>query len=486
MSIPPIRSASSWLRVRPRFRARAYGLSQSSFLNRALRAALLSWPLALLGAGAGCVLAPDGLEHEAERAAAAGEPFRAPVEERTPPELPADPEWDDYVQRALAVHGDVEAAWAEWTAAVERVRVAAGWPNTNLALDFSTALSDGGSLWERSTVGLGFDPMEMLALPAKTRAAGRVALEEARAAGSRFDAARLAVRRRTIEALAARGLWAERQVASTELVGLLSLAESSARAGLAVGAAQQELLQLTLESGRALAEQAAFESQGPATAAALNALLGRPSQAELPPIALEDPEPLPDDAALLALSATGSPDLAERASLVAARREALGAAELRWWPDLAPTASASGGADEEIGAMVSIPITWPAVSAAIAASRAELAAAQAVARQAARDADAAFVGTLAALRAAERQVQVLEGSVAPAAEQLVRNGQEAYASGASGLEALIEGRRAALEARLALAEARAARRVRLAELEELAGRELSVPPAPVTAMEVSP
>jgi len=471
MFIPPIRSRPSPLRVHLRFRLRASAASASRFLKCAPRAALLV-SLCLLGAGAGCVLAPEGLDAEAERAAAAGEPYRAPLEERTPPELPADPEWDDYVRRALAVHGDVEAAWAEWTAAVERVRVAAGWPNTNLAVDFSTALGSGGSLWERSTVGLGFDPMEMLALPAKTRAAGRVALEEARAAGSRFDAARLAVRRRTIEALAARGLWAERQAASIELVGLLSLAESSARAGLAVGAAQQELLQLTLESGRALAEQAAIEAQGPGSAAALNALLGRPPEAELAPIALEDPGPLPDDGALLALGATDGPGLVERAALVAARREAVGAAELRWWPDVAPTASASGGADEELGAMVSIPITWPAVSAAIAASRAELAAAQAVARQADRDANAVFVGTLAALRAAERQVQVLEESVAPAAEQLVMNGQEAYASGASGLEALIEGRRAALEARVALAEARAARRVRLAELEELAGGEL--------------
>ena len=464
----------------PRIRTASNRFSSHSARRRLAAASSL---LVLLS---GCVLAPDGLEPEAERAAAAGEPWRAPVEERTPPELPPSPAWDDYVRRALAVHGDVEAAWAEWTAAIERVRVAAGWPNTNLAVEFSTALSSGGSLWERSTVGLGFDPMEMLALPAKTRAAGRVALEEARAAGSRFDAARLAVRRRTIEALTERAVWTERRTAADELVGLLELGESSARAGLVVGSAQQALLQLTLDRSRALAERAEVEAQGSATAAALNGLLDQAPESPLPAIALEDPGPLPDDAALLAIGPAGGPALAERAAIVAARQQALDAAELKWWPDLAPTASASGGADEEVGAMVSIPVTWPAVSAAIAASRAELAAAQASARQASRDAEAAFVDTLAALRAAERQVELLHGSVEPAAEQLIRNAEESYVSGASGLEALIEGRRAVLEARLALAEARAARRLRLAELEELAGRELTVTPLPATAMEVRP
>ena len=123
--------------------------------------------------------------------------------------------------------------------------------------------------------------------------------------------------------------------------------------------------------------------------------------------------------------------------------------------------------------MVSIPITLPAVRAAIAAARAELQAAQAAARQAGRDAEAEFVDTLAGLRAAERQVALLEDGVAPAAEQLVHNGEEAYVSGQSDLSGLVENRRAVLESQVALSEARAARATRLAELEELAGRELT-------------
>lgn len=422
----------------------------------------------------GCVLAPEGLREEADRAAGAGEGYRAPVEERALPELPPQPSWDDFVRRALAANGEVEAAWASWVAAIERVSVEAGWPNTNLALDFSTAIGAGGSLWERSTVGLGFDPMEMLALPAKTKAKGRVALEEARAAGHRFDAARLSVRRRTIEALAERSAWNERRAAAEELTKLLEFAEASARSGVEVGAPQQDLLAVSVERSRELGELAELEAQGPRTAAALNALLGRDAQAELPPIAFEAPAALPDDGTLLALGPAGSPELAERAAMTAAREQALDLAQMGTWPDVAPSVSASGGAEEEVGAMVSIPITLPAVRAAIAAARAELQAAQSAARQAGHDAQAEFVDTLAALRAAERQIALIEGGVAPAAAQLVHNGEEAYVSGESGLSALVDGRRAALESHVALSEARAARAVRVAELEELAGRELAV------------
>lgn len=428
----------------------------------------------LLALVPGCVLEPEGLKPEADRAAAAGEPYRAAFAERQLPELPPAATWSDFVQRALLANGDVEAAWHEWSAAIERVSVEAGWPNTNLAVEYSAALSGGSTLWERSTIGLGFDPMEMLAFPAKTRAAGRVALEEARAAGRRFDAARLAVRRRTIEVLAERSVWAERHTATSELVELLALAEASARAGVEVGAPQQGLLQAAVERSQALGELAGLEAQGLRSAAMLNALLARAPDAALPAIALPAPAPLPDDAALLALGARDNPGLGERAALVAARQEALGVAQQRELPDVAPFASASGGADEEVGLMFSIPVTLPAVRAAISAARADLAAAQAAARQAGSDAEAAFVATLAALRAAERQAALLDATVGPAATQLIHNSEEAYASGAAGIEALIEGRRAALEARVALSEARAARCVRLAELDELAGRELEL------------
>ena len=421
----------------------------------------------------GCVLAPEGLSGEADRAVVAGEAYRAPFEQRELPELPPHPAWEDFVRRALVANGEVEAAWAEWAAAIERVSVEAGWPNTNLALDFSTAIGAHGSLWERSTLGLGFDPMEMLALPAKSRAKGRVALEEARAAGHRFDAARLSVRRRTIAALAERSAWAERRAAADELTQLLAFAEASARAGVEVGLPQQELLAVAVERSRALGELAELDAQGPRTAAALNALLGRDARAELPPIAFEPPAALPDDATLLALGPAGNSGLEERAALAAARAQALDLAQMGTWPDVAPTASASGGAPEEVGAMVSIPITLPAVRAAIAAARAELQAVQAAARQAGRDAEAEFVDTLARLRAAERQVALLEDGVAPAAEQLVHNGEEAYVSGQSDLSGLVENRRAVLESQVALSEARAARATRLAELEELAGRELT-------------
>lgn len=451
------------------FRPTSPGFGRTASPSRLLALATL------VLAHAGCVLAPEGLDTEAERAAAAGEAWRAPWSERNLPNLPADPTQQDYVRRALLVHGDIEAAWHEWAAAIERVRVESGWPNTNLALDLSLALEGGMSLWERSTIGLGFDPMEMLAQPGKVRQAGRVALHEAHAAGRRFDAARLAVRRRVLQLLAEYALLTERVALQHERLGLLELAQAGAGARVLVGAPQQEGLQALLGRDQAERELLALDAETSRLRAELNALLARSRDALLPLPADELPGALPDDATLLLDAARDNPALAALSSERAARSAALTAARLDYAPDVAPFAQASGGGPEEVGAMVSIPVTLPALRAAVEAARADLRAGDAALRQAHLDTEASFVAALAALRAAELQASRLDDRVLPAARQLGRNDEEAYVTGGLDLAELVESRLLLLEAREARAEARTARAMRLAELEELAGRELTEP-----------
>src|SRR5262245_5774334 len=149
---------------------------------------------------AGCSLVPEGTEQERQRLADAGEAYRQTIEDRVGPELPAQPGWRDLLRSAFLTNGELEATWREWAGAVARVDAAGAWPNTNLALGVDYLFSDSGmKSWDRTTLTVGFDPMENLAWPSKTAQAARVALDEAREAGERFRAEKFALQKEVLE-----------------------------------------------------------------------------------------------------------------------------------------------------------------------------------------------------------------------------------------------------------------------------------------------
>ena len=48
----------------------------------------------------------------------AGKPYSRPFEDRTLPDLPANPAWQDVLRRAFLANGDLEAAYFDWKAAL--------------------------------------------------------------------------------------------------------------------------------------------------------------------------------------------------------------------------------------------------------------------------------------------------------------------------------------------------------------------------------
>ena len=133
----------------------------------------------------GCVLAPEGTKDEQSRADATAKAhqYDPPYEHRTITDLPAQPIWRDVLQRAFLVNGDLEASYFEWRAALDRIPQVANYPNTNLAPSFSYLFSGGQmKAWDRTTINVGFDPMENLSFPTKVAQAGKVALDNARSA----------------------------------------------------------------------------------------------------------------------------------------------------------------------------------------------------------------------------------------------------------------------------------------------------------------
>src|SRR5258705_11561895 len=124
----------------------------------------------------GCVLTPSGTKEEQARLQESGRAYVAPFEQRTLPDLPSNPTWQDVLQRAFLANGDLEASYFEWAAAMARIPQVATYPNSNVAPSFSYMFSsDRMKAFDRTTIGVGFDPMENLAFPSKVAKAGKVA-----------------------------------------------------------------------------------------------------------------------------------------------------------------------------------------------------------------------------------------------------------------------------------------------------------------------
>jgi len=440
-----------------------------------LRATLLSTaPLVVLGF-ASCVLAPAGYDGERERVMAAGAPYERPVEERDLPELGVRPTWREILARAFTANGDLEASYFEWRAAVERVEMAAGWPNTDLMPSFSYLFSDDSmKAWDRTTVSLAFDASENLQLPVKTRKAAEVALADARAAGERFRAAKFALQRQVLDAWLDLALAEERlRIARTDLE-LLRLVAGTAGPRVQAGAPQRDLLEADIEVREAENSVLDVEADAQAMRAMLNGMLAREPDAPLEVgEALPDPRPLPaDDADVLALGVDASPELAALVEQVAGREDALELARLMYLPNFNPFAGLMGSVSQMVGVAVMLPTSLPEIRGGIEEARAMLAETRAMERQTRRERAASFVAALVVLRNSVREAELFAGSVLPAAQLLADTTRQSYAAGSADLLELVETQRTLLDVRLVVAEARIERERRAAEIEQLAGIDL--------------
>ncbi|HEX5011272.1 MAG TPA: TolC family protein, partial [Planctomycetota bacterium] len=201
---------------------------------------------ALAALGAGCAIHPEGEREERDRALAAGDELDAEV-----PPLPAQPELADYLRTAFHADAALRQAYWEWRAALERIPQEASPPNVALSFDYLFS-DEHMSSWDRTTLGLSNDPSEMIPAPSKLAAAGRRALEEARAAGLRFEAAKFRLQADVTSLHADLALHGELIRLQQEEVGLLALQAGEASAQLASGASQDESVrrQTALELAR--------------------------------------------------------------------------------------------------------------------------------------------------------------------------------------------------------------------------------------------
>ena len=431
----------------------------------------------------GCVLAPKEAEDEQARLDAAGEPFRQPVEKRQLPELPDQPTWRDVLRRAFLANGDLEANHWEWAMAVARIQQAGSYPNSPVSVGFESMFSDESmKAWDRTTLSAGFDAGESLLLPNKVYQSGKVATRDAQAAGERFAAAKFALQRRILNAWIDYTLLGEKVRIQRENAALLKLLNETAAGRVQAGGSQQDLLRTDIEYRMSDDELRTMESELPRVRAMLNAMLGRPGDAPLPPpTTVPAPRPLPvDDAALIAVGVDANPELKALVHETQGRRDALERARMEYLPDVNPFAAITGDVTQVVGVDVMLPTVLPRIRGMVKESRSDLRRVQAMARQMRLDRGAEYVAAVYALRNSERQASLFEKQVLPAAQRVLENARQSYTAGTGMYLDLIEAQRTLLDVRLTIAEAKAAREKSLADLEALAGVDIETLRTPPT------
>jgi outer membrane protein TolC len=347
----------------------------------------------------------------------------------------------------------------------------ASWPNSNLQIGFEYMFSDENmKAWDRTTISAGFDPSMTLSLPNKVARAGRVSLAEAQAAGEQFRVKKFELQRQVLSMYLDLALAEQRVGIQRDNVALLRVLEDATQNAVRAGRAQQDLLKVRIERELAENELANAESEARSMRAQLNAMLARDPQAPLSVPTLPEPrEVAADDATLIAAGIDRNPELASLARQVQGRKDAMELARLAYLPDVAPMGGFTGSVSQFVGGMVMLPTTIPMIRAKVQEARSMLGAAEAMARQARHDRAGRFVAALYVLRNAERQAQLFDSRVLPAARQVLESVRQAYAAGRADFLDLIDSQRMLLDVQLMVAEAGVQREKQLAELEALAG-----------------
>jgi len=399
--------------------------------------------------------------------------------------LPETAVLNDYVDYALRHSPALAAAYQDWRAAVERVPQARSLPDPQLGvgLVFDQVERDANYMGERYSISQRFPWFGKLGLQ------GDIALEDVRLAARRYEAQRLQLAEQVT------GAWFElawlhaAQAAAAENRALLVSLESITRTRYRVGEATlADVNRAQVELGRIDDQLRSLEDlRGPA-AGRLNALLGRPADAELrgdfgAPSKQYVPElPGLDDAQWLALARTYNPGLAAAEHAVARESQAEALARREYYPDVtlgleygrdanARMARMDGGGADTVAGMISfsLPIRRGRIAAGVREAEARLTAAAHAAQAEAFDLEAELQQALFVRRDTARRVQLYGSTLLPKARQSLASVEAAYLTGEAGFSDLIEAHRVVLEFSLAHERAAADRARAIAGIRSLVG-----------------
>jgi len=264
-----------------------------------------------------------------------------------------------------------------------------------------------------------------------------------------------------------------------DILRLLGELEAVTQARYAGGLTpQQDVIRAQVEKTALRAEIITLETERHHAMARLNAALGRPQRAPVaePQTLRRVPLDKLDSAALQEKAQHGSPLVATQAAQVSAADATRRLVERDRYPDvtlgIAPTQRGGGIDSWEAMVEFNIPLRFDTRRAREGEAGAMLAAArerrQSVANQVAGDLQEA----LAALDAAVKQEQLIDGTLLPQAELTFRSALAGYESGKVDFATLLDAQRAIQRARQDRLKAQVEQEMRVAEIEKMIGEEL--------------
>ncbi len=428
----------------------------------------------------GCTVHPPGEREERAAVMKAGAPFAPRSEARELPPLPPEASPDDLVRYAMLANGDLEQRYWQWRAAVEQVPQDAT-QTTTLNVALGTTFMRGHTDARGTTLTLGNDPMTDIKLPGKLDAAGRLSLENARAAGLRFRKAQLELRNKVLSGYYDYALTAELIRLEQANAQLLRTTATVVGARNRAGAAgQQDLLKAQNEVDVSANDIANMQAQLPAQRALLNALLSREPDAPISvPTTLPEVRPLTyDDSQLLTMAAERNPELAALAAELRGRRDAIRLARLQYIPDFNLSLGTDlAGVTQSVLGQATLPLLRrEALDAAVAQAEANLRATESMRRQTRNDLNAQIIMDISTLRNADRQLDLFEHTILPRIRQVVTVTRLAYESGRTTLLDLLDSQRSLIAIERLVANLRITRAKRLADLDTLTAHRLDLAP----------
>lgn len=421
----------------------------------------------------GCTIHPQGEQQERALAKREGKAFRQPIANRYLPALPNEPTPDELVRYAWLASPEIEQRYWEWKSAIEQIPQD-GTQATNLVAYGNVPITNGSTAFNKTVVTLANDPMADIQWPSKPATAARRALEQARAAGWRFQQAKLDLRQRVLVAYDEYALGAEMLRLDESDAQLLATTAEVMEANIASGTTTQAAsLAARNEAELAKNQVAEQRSKLPQLLATLNAALGRDPAAPMPP-----PKALPPllDAAktlsrLQFLLSQHSPRLAALDAEVGGREESVRLAKMQFIPDFSLSGSTDlAGITQNLSAMITLPLLkHQAISAAIAQAEANLRASQATRRETEIHLRSTLVADTYEVIDLHRQVRLLEEQIIPRANALAAMGASEYEAGKMSLMELLADQRSVTALKRLDAKMRATHDERLAEIQAVVG-----------------
>lgn len=431
--------------------------------------------LALL---AGCRGTPIASEREA-RASLADVTSRYRPGGSRPPLPPLSPEspLSAYLTYALLNNPEVEAAYFEWAAGVERITTARSLPDPALTFE-----ADIGDTVTALLPGL----MLELPGPGKLRAAGDVAAAESTGLYFRFEQEVLRTADRLKAAYYRLHFLEENVRVQKDVFELLETIEELARHQNAAGKVTlQDVLRAQIERDQLATQIANLEDSRQPLLAEFKAALGLERHDPDPPAPSSfEPSPGdPDSEALWASAVRRNPALRAMEAAVRRAEAALDLARKTGVPDFTIGFEADAKASPVFyrpSASMTLPIWRDKIEAAIAEAEAQKRAAEARLSSEQIELATELAALLFAYRESVRTIDLLSNRLVPKARQSLDVARAGYVTGRTGFLDLIDAEESLLSFELSLIESRTQRELSLSSLSlVIAGQ----PPAGAPVLE---